>query len=135
MHLQVHTPSHHDSPSIGVCGEEVPLPLYWRAVDLWAAGHTSDSIFVHIVATSTISDVESLRGIVRNIVYNQELIHRVPLLTPSDDMAQANARPDARRNSRIQDVNELDDLRVAETVAEKKEKERAGLRHLLSKFR
>lgn len=134
MHLHVHTPIHHDSPSIGVCGEEVPLSLYWHAVDLWAAGHTPDSIVVHIVATNNISNVEWLRNIVQNIVYNQELIHQESLLTPTNNMTRSHSRPEARRHSRILNVGELDDLHVAHMVAEKKEKERAGLRHLLSKL-
>lgn len=134
MHLQVHTPSHHYPPSITVCGEEVPLPLYWRTVDLWSAGHTSDSIVVHVVASSTIPNVELLRDIVRNIVWNQELIHQGSFLTPINDVAQTKGRSDTRRNSRISDVDEVDDSQVAQMVAEKKQKERASLRNLLSKL-
>jgi len=134
MHLQVHTPSNHNPPSITVCGEEVPLPLYWRTVDLWSAGHTSDSIVVHIVASGSIPNVELLRDIVRNIVWNQELIRQGSLLTPTNDVAHTKSQSDTRRNSRISDVDEVDDLQVAQMVAEKKQKERASLRNLLSKL-
>jgi len=134
MHLQVHIPNHHKSPSIVVCGEEVPLPLYWRTVDLWSAGHTSDSIVVHLVASNAFPNVELLRDIVRNITWNQELIHQGSLLTPVSDVTQADIRSDTRRNSRISDVDEVDDLQVAQMVADKKQKERASLRNLLFKL-
>ena len=132
MYLQVHKPSHHDQPSIAVGGEDVSLTLYWRTVDLWLAGHTNDSIVDHIVATSTSFSVDALRDIVRNIIWNQELIHQEPFLTPSSSVVSANAGADTRRNSRILDVEELDDLDVAQKVADKKQ--RASLRDLLHKL-
>lgn len=115
--------------TIGVCGSDVPLSIYWQAVDLWSAGHSVESIIVHIVATRTVPDIDEFRAIVSNIVYNQELIQssgRTSRLVPT--------QRDMRRNSRINFVGELDNLDVAQMVAQRKEKERLGLKQFLAKL-
>lgn len=117
-------------PSITVCDTDVPLPLYWQAVDLWSAGHPADSIVVHIVATRPVKDLNSFHDIVRNIVYNQELVKQTTTVPPALTLPSR----DSRRNSCIINVGELDDLSVASMVARKKEKERLGLKQLLSKL-
>lgn len=115
--------------TIGVCGTEVPLSIYWQAVDLWTAGHSPESIVVRIVATRTVADIQEFRETVANIVYNQELIK---LSNRSSRLATT--QRDMRRNSRIHFVGELDNLDVAQMVAERKEKERLGLKQFLAKL-
>lgn len=123
-------------PTISVCGTEVPLPLYFQVIDLYNAGHNTDSILVHIVATTQISSIDVLRETVQNIILNLQLIKNpsqkltVPKGSEADEIA-------SRRNSRIEFVGELDDLNSARLLAEdklRKEKERRTLRQFLAKL-
>lgn len=115
--------------TVSVFGTEVPLSLYWQAVDLWSAGHSTESIVVHVVATRTVGDIQEFRKTVSNIVYNQELIKG----STRASNIQKETR-DMRRNSRIHFVGELDNLDVAQMVAQRKEKERLGLKQFLAKL-
>ncbi|KAK6372084.1 hypothetical protein LTR64_003997 [Lithohypha guttulata] len=108
---------------------EVPLSLYWQAVDLWEAGHSSERIVVHIVATRNVSNLAMFRETIQHIVYNQELIKRstIPAII-------TNTNPGMRRNSRIENVDELDNLDVADKVAQRREKEKLGLKQLIARL-
>jgi len=133
------TLTHETLPSIHICNTEVRIPLYRCPVDLHTAYHTPDSIYTHTVASSIspVLNIDSLCDISRNIVYNQELIQRSSLLTPTlaptNDTMQAEGALDMRQLEDRQ-LRELDDLHVAQMVVEKKERERAGSRCLFSKL-
>lgn len=126
----IHNPS--SLPTISVFGNEVPLPIYFQIIERHNAGHNVDSIIVHMVATTPISNIDTLRDTVEGIILNLRLIenssHALTLLPD---------REDNRRNSRIEFVGDLDDLNSAGLMAEErekeedKEKERVSLRQRL----
>lgn len=144
MHLHPNSASHPPAPTptISVSGTEVPLPLYFQAIDLYTAGHNTDSILVHIVATTPISNIDVLRETVQNIILNLQLISnssQTLTVTGGSGSGSGSGSEEnvSRRNSRIEFVGELDDLETARLLAGEKsrrEKERRTLRGLLGRL-
>lgn len=136
MHLHIHPSSCHDAALIVINDEEVPLFLYWYIVDLSNAGHTVDSIVVHVAASTTMWNIKALEPVVHNIINNEDLILREfqSQSHSSVTLALAPNLGDTRRNPRIIDVSEFDVLDVTNMVATQKVKERAGLLSLLAKL-
>lgn len=143
MHLPPHNIPHHPSliPTIPVCDVEVPLPTYFQVTDLYNAGHNVDSIIVHMVATTQISNIDILRTTVKQIGLNLQLIsNSANSLVVSEQVAEKSA--ESRRNSRIEFVGELDDLSSAGIMAEgskqgremQREKEGRRLKGLLARL-
>lgn len=123
--------SHEQMASIPVGGEEVPLELYFQVVDLWTAGFSNTNMIDTLFHPKNPIQPPLSTDTIMNIIYNPKIMQsgiKVPSTTlhvPSHS---------SRRLSRIASVSELDDLSVAEMVAQKKEKERIGLRQMLAKL-
>lgn len=117
--------------SIPVGCEEVPLALYFQVVDLWTAGYSDIKIIDAIINSKASTQISLSPDTIANIIYNQELMQQgTNLLTVNGHARSQNSR----RLSRIASVDELDDLSVAQMVAQKKEKEKLGFRQLLAKL-
>lgn len=118
--------------TISVFGTEVALPTYFQVVERYNAGHSIDSILVHMVAAKHVSNINTLRDIIEGIVLNLRLIETSSQSLMSPERTNTNSR----RNSRIEFVGELDDLSSVHLMAEdnlekEKEKERLSLRQRL----
>lgn len=120
------------TPSITVGVDEVPLTIYFKALELYTSGHNADSIFRQLGRIEYAYEINDLKGMVHTIIYNQQLINQTSQSSGSLAPSQAISAQDDRRKSCIIDVVELDDLEVAQMVAKKKEKQQAGLKHLLA---
>lgn len=120
------------TPSITVGIDEVPLTVYFKALELYSSGQNAGSILQQLSRVEYIYEINDPHGMVHSIIYNQQLISQTS--QPSNSLAPSPAisARDERRNSRIIDVVELDDLDVAQMVAKKKAKQQAGLKHLLA---
>lgn len=117
--------------TIPVGCEEVPLALYFQVVDLWTAGYSDIRIINAIINSKESMQLSLSPDTIANIIYNQELMQQgTNMLTVNGHTGSQNSR----RLSRIASVDELDDLSVAQMVAQKKEKEKLGLRQLLAKL-
>ena len=117
------------TPSITVGIDEVPLTVYFKALELYSSGQNADSILQRLSRVEYIYEIKDLHGIVHSIIFNQQLISQTS--QPSNSLAPSPAisARDECRNSCIIDVAELDDLDVAQMVAKKKAKQQAGLKH------
>lgn len=123
--------SHEQMASIPVGGEEVPIELYFQVVDLWTAGCSNTNIIDTLFHTKNPIQPPLSTDTIINIIYNQKIMQS-GIKAPSTTLHVPSHS--SRRLSRIASVSELDDLSVAEMVAQKKEKERIGLRQMLAKL-
>lgn len=117
--------------SISVGCEEVPLTLYFHVVDLWVAGYSTINIINTLVDFQSETQSPLSADTIANIIHNQEIIQA----ENESRTTHLTVLPcSSRRLSRIANVSELDDLSVAHMVAQKKEKEKLGLRQMLAKL-
>jgi len=65
--------------TIDVCGHEVPLPAYWRIVELWNEGKSEDGIVAKVSKFTGPDTVESIKQVVSHVVDNQKRMQHVPI--------------------------------------------------------
>lgn len=117
--------------SISVGCEEVPLALYFQVVDLWTAGYSTINIVNTLINLKSTTQSSLSAHTITDIIYNQQVMQSGTDSTRTNLTVPHNS---SRRLSRIASVSELDDLSVAQMVAQKKEKEKLGLRQMLAKL-
>ncbi|KAL2418117.1 hypothetical protein ABEF95_002255 [Exophiala dermatitidis] len=65
-----------DIPTINVCGHEVPLPAYWKIVDLLEDGKGREDVVQSVILHTGRKTVQVVMGVVDSVAENQQLISR-----------------------------------------------------------
>ncbi|KAL2395621.1 hypothetical protein ABEF92_002996 [Exophiala dermatitidis] len=65
-----------DIPTINVCGHEVPLPAYWKIVDLLEDGKGKEDVVQSVILHTGRKTVQVVMDVVDSVAENQQLIFR-----------------------------------------------------------
>lgn len=113
-----------DVPTINVCTHEVPLPAYWKIVDLLTQGKARAEIVQSVILHTGIKTIQVVTDVVESVAENQRLISRRPpmshrLSTPFKNANRISLyRPG--RKGRNRELQEAEDTLEAAKQREKR---------------
>ncbi|KIV80643.1 hypothetical protein PV11_08131 [Exophiala sideris] len=104
-------PNFEDVATINVCNHEIPLPAYWKIVELVAQGRREKDIVQLVIQHTGVQTLKVVTDVVRSIAENQRQMDTSSISSSSSRLSLPFARPkrvSAYRAARLEARVDLD---------------------------